>query len=293
VLLVAVVLRSRAGAGGLSGNSALTQRRDQNALRPEIAAQSPGERLVGSATGLIVGCLVFFLLLPAALIGWNDNLRHLHTWYVRVASRVNDVRDDDFGGDVASFRNQSLHNAVFRCGNWIAHQFFDGPDDLHMNVRRAAMPMDAAIVSHALTATRIAALVALGGVIVLAGRSTQPLLAGVAFGLAGVATLIVSPVSRGHYFVFWLPAVMFVPLWFRQMGHPRRALALAVIPAALTLAHYALLKYAGRVGVLGLGTTAWYFATCIGIWSSRDAANRSTAHSADDTASKVAVSRAA
>src|SRR5262249_31950651 len=41
-------------------------------------------RVVVPAFGFVAGCLVFFLLLPAGLVGWNANLRHLHTWYVRV-----------------------------------------------------------------------------------------------------------------------------------------------------------------------------------------------------------------
>jgi hypothetical protein len=230
---------------------------------------SLAERSVCGSAGLAAGCVVLFLLFPAALIGWNANLRHLHTWYVRVASRVDDVRTDDFGGDVASFRNQSLCNAVYRCGNWTARQFFDGPDDLRMDVRKAAMPMDAPIVSRILTVVRLAALLALGAVIIAAGRGNQPVLQGIVLGLAGVATLVVSPVSRGHYYVFWAPAVVFVPFWLRQIGRPRAAVVFAAVPAVLTLLHYALLAYAGRVGLLGLGMTAWYFAACSSIWMNR------------------------
>ena len=69
----------------------------------------------------VAGCPVFFLLLPAALIGWNSNLRHLHTGYVRVASHVDDA-SDDFGGD-GRVSHQSLSNATYRCGNWVAHRF--------------------------------------------------------------------------------------------------------------------------------------------------------------------------
>jgi hypothetical protein len=246
--------------------------------------------LTSPSLGLIAGCLVFFLLLPAGLVGWDANLRHLHTWYVRVASRVDDVRADDFGGHVASFRNQSLYNAVYRCGNWAAHQFLGGPDDIHMDVTGAAMPMDAPAVSQVLTAIRIAAVMVLAVVVVSAGRSADPLLQGAAFGMAGVATLVVSPVSRGHYFVLWLPAVVFVPLWFRTIGRPRTALVLSAIPAVLTLAHYALLQYAGRVGLLGLGTAGWYFAACIGIWKNRTA---QTAIDAARTESHVVAERTA
>jgi hypothetical protein len=232
---------------------------------------SSAERVLCGTVGLAAGCVVLFLLFPAALIGWNANLRHLHTWYDRVASRVDNVRADDFGGDVASFRNQSLCNAVYRCGNWTAWQFFGGPDDLRMDVRKAAMPMDAPIVSRVLTVVRMAALLALGAVIIVAGRSGEPLWHGMALGLAGVATLVVSPVSRGHYYVFWVPAVLFVPFWLRQIGRPRAAIVFAAVPSALTFLHYALLPYAGRVGLLGLGMTVWYFTACAWIWKNRPA----------------------
>ena len=84
------------------------------------------------------------------------------------------------------------------------------------------MPMDAPVVSKVLAVVRLAALAALGLVVLTAGRNSSLLLQGAAFGLAGVATLVVSPVSRGHYFVFWLPAVVFVPLWFGSSGGRER-----------------------------------------------------------------------
>jgi hypothetical protein len=232
---------------------------------------SPGtsRQFINATAGVAAGCVLFLLLLPAILLGWDNNLRHLHTWYVKVASRVDDVRSDDFGGDVASLRNQSLHNAVFRSGNWVAHQFFGGPDDIRMNVRMGAMPMDAPIVGRLLTGARFAALAVLGLVLLVAGFARQQTLTTAAFGIACVATLVVSPVSRGHYFVFWLPAILFVPLWFLQQGRKQMALFAAIIPAALTLLHYALLPYAGRIGLLGLGTSAWYFTVCWTIWRSR------------------------
>jgi hypothetical protein len=266
-LFVATIARFR---GGIGAGSTTRGPRAANIAPVNLDSRnSLVERSVCGTVGLVTGCLVLFLLFPAALIGWNANLRHLHTWYDRVASRVDNVRADDFGGDVASFRNQSLCNAVYRCGNWTARQFFGGPDDLRMDVRKAAMPMDAPIVSRVLTVVRVGALLALGVVIVVAGCSGQPLWHGMVLGLAGVATLVVSPVSRGHYYVFWVPAVVFVPFWLRQIGRPRAAIVFAAVPAALTFLHYALLPYAGRVGLLGLGMTVWYFAACSWIWRNR------------------------
>lgn len=239
--------------------------------RRGLGGEFPRPAPLVPAAGLIAGSAFFLLLFPAALLGWNANLGHLQTWYEKVGSRVDNVRQDDFGGDVASMRNQSLQNAVYRSGNWFAHQFLHGPDDIKMDVKLASMPMDAPIVTHVLRLVRLAALAGLAVVIFIAGRSGRPLLQAAAFGLAGVATLVVSPVSRGHYYVFWLPAVVFVPLWLNRCGRPRAALWSALVPALLTIAHYAALRYAGRVGLLGLGTAAWYFATCWQLWTTRPA----------------------
>jgi hypothetical protein len=53
-----------------------------------------------------------------------------------------------------------------------------------------------------------------------------------------------------------------VPLWLFKIGRPRWAWGIAVTPFILVLSHYVALDYAGRIGLLGLGTTVWYFATC-------------------------------
>src|SRR5207237_858956 len=104
--------------------------------------------------------------------------------------------------------------------------------------------------------------------------SGNRLLWGAAFGLAAVATLIVAPVARGHYFVLLLPAALFVPLWLIQSGNRGAGVRSAVVPALLVVAHYSLLNYAGRIGLLGIGTTLWYFAAC-----SRCMISRSTSSS--------------
>jgi hypothetical protein len=83
------------------------------------------------------------------------------------------------------------------------------------------------------------------------------------FGLACVAMLVLSPVARGHYFMLWVPAVLFLPLWLDQHGLSRAAAAMAVAPAVLTIAHYVLLPVAGRIGLLGIGTTCWLMAAMV------------------------------
>lgn len=228
-------------------------------------------RFVWSSAGLGAGCVLFLLLIPAALVGWNANLGHLRTWHTKVASRFDDVRAVDFGENVTSLRNQSLQNAAFRGGNWVAHQFLGGPDDWSFDATKGAMPMDSVLASHVVLGVRWLALLTLGVVVMVCALRGDGRSATNAFGLACVATLVFSPVSRGHYFVFWIPAVVSVPLWQLNSGRIRTAWVLAITPAVLTIVHYVALEQAGRAGILGLGTTLWYFAACASICRSAPA----------------------
>jgi hypothetical protein len=218
-----------------------------------------------SAPGVVAGSLFFALALPAGLIGWQANLRHLATWYNRVATKVDHDRTDQFAGDGSTVRNQSLTNAVARFGNWAAYEFAGGPDDRLVD-RGAAdlgmMPMDQPAVHTALLGIRgVAALVLVAAVVAL-GRYGDRVSLGFAFGLACVATFIVSPVARGHYFMLYVPAILFGGLWMYEHRSARSALRFATVPALLCLAHYLALNHAGRIGLLGIGTSLWFFAAC-------------------------------
>jgi len=84
---------------------------------------------------------------------------------------------------------------------------------------------------------------------------------GAVFGLACVATLVVCPVARACYYLLFLPAGALISLRFLQLGRPRSAQFVAWLPFALVWLHYLLLPAGGRIGLLGLGTTAWFLAT--------------------------------
>src|SRR5262249_17724681 len=69
-------------------------------------------------------------------------------------------------------------------------------------------------------------------------------------------------VARGHYFLLYLPAVLFGGMWmYRQRGE-RLAVYFAGVPMFLCLVHYTALNFAGRVGLLGIGTALWFLAAC-------------------------------
>jgi hypothetical protein len=239
-------------------------------------------RAVSSSLGILIGGLLFFLIVPGVFVGWSANLRHLHTWWLqRVvigtdlgADRrfdVRSVRNQSMSnavsrfGDFRSVRNQSMSNAVSRFGRWISHAVAGGPDDRLFGgwaspARQA--PMGESIVAVAIIAVRLALL----AMLLISGfwlsRGGDAIGQAAAFGLACALTLLISPVSWGHHYTLMLPAVLFVPLWLWQRKMPRASLTIATIPALLSLLHYGLLEYTGRIGLLGIGTTLWFLAIC-------------------------------
>jgi hypothetical protein len=221
--------------------------------------------LAASALGVSFGLVLFFLLVPAALIGWNANLRHLDTWAHFMLTKADDGGTDPRSGNSHSARNQSLHNAVYRLGNFTAHAISSGPDDrLVEEFHSPPMAMDQPGAEYALLLARAAlalALLALGVRLGQGDGSRLNLATG--FVLACVAMLVVSPVARGHYFMLLAPATLLVPLWLDRHDWPRAAAIMALAAPLLPLLHYALLPYAGRIGLLGLGTAAWLMAALV------------------------------
>jgi len=233
-----------------------------------------------------VGCamVLCLLLLPAGLVGWRTNLHHLNTWWHTVIPQIGDSRDDNLAGDSSSVRNQSLTNAVKRLGNWGHHYFAGGPDDKDPTIlwrQGQKFLMDAPWVGRGLLLARVAIGCLLVFVGYRVGRSRDLLGLAALFGLACVSTLFLAPIARGHYYVLLLPAVLFTGAWLARQGHGQWALAAAAVPAGLSLTHYILLDVAGRVGLLGIGTTLWYTAACIALAVGSKAATPAAAASCD------------
>ena len=76
-------------------------------------------------------------------------------------------------------------------------------------------------------------------------------------------TLLVSPLSWGHYYMVETPAVLLAPIWLLRRGKPAQARIVAVIPPVLSWSHYLAMPYTGELGLLGLGTTVWFLGVCI------------------------------
>ncbi|MFZ1933377.1 MAG: glycosyltransferase 87 family protein [Thermoguttaceae bacterium] len=224
-----------------------------------------GVRFTSSTLGFSLGLVLFFLIVPAMLVGWSANLHHLDTWGRFMLTKADNGGMDPRSGNSHSARNQSLQNAAYRLGNFGSHVFADGPDDrLVENFDAPKMAMDSPASDCFLFLSRAMlglALLALG--VRLARQPGNKLNMATGFALACVTMLAVSPVARAHYFLLLAPAILLVPLWLDRHGRPQAGVVMAAIPPVLSVLHYVLLPYGGRVGLLGFGTTAWLMAAMV------------------------------
>jgi hypothetical protein len=219
-----------------------------------VAFAAGGRRPWRGATaltaGILTGAFIFLLAIPASLIGWKANLTYLRVWHARVVA--NDRIGPSANFNIHSERNQSLTNAVYLLTKSTAGATSTNarskaqPDRPERMVHRGVL-----IVIGLILALLLAAGLALR-------RRTDPLAEATAYSLGIHATLLVSPLSWGHYYMAAAPAVVCVPLWLTLRGMPRLARVVAVVPPILTWSHYVAMPYLGAVGLLGLGTTAWF-----------------------------------
>jgi len=220
-------------------------------------------RFVNAAVGVTVGLALFFFIIPATLVGWQSNLDHLQDWFKKVGSQSVQFDQANSLDNPLNMKNQSLSNAVYRLGNFVAHVAFGGPPDKHVSFNtKDPMPMDAPWVQKIILLLRVAVVLLLFWVVLRLSDEDTVLNLTLVFGLACVVSLIVSPVSRGHYFMMQLPALLAVPFWLLSRGKTRCGKVLSAMPVVLSLLHYALVDYTGRIGLLGIGTTVWYGAVC-------------------------------
>src|SRR5262249_24342847 len=101
-------------------------------------------------------------------------------------------------------------------------------------------------------------------------RADDPLTRTVGFCIANLSTLWFCQIARAHYFVIWMPTLLFAGVRLLRQKRPRAAVGLTVAPACLVLSHYVFLDQAGRIGLLGLGTAVWLFVISLFLFSSRN-----------------------
>jgi hypothetical protein len=151
--------------------------------------------------------------------------------------------------NVHSFRNQSLANGIYL----LTRAIHDG--------QQPSDPGD--------SLTPPAVKVVLGGMLVLLaliglamGRRSHDIDQATAFGLACYATLVLSPLAWAHYFVVELPALVCVPFWLFRRGRSTLAWVVPAVPPLLSWCYYLTMKTTGPLGLLGLGTAAWFVLVC-------------------------------
>lgn len=105
-------------------------------------------------------------------------------------------------------------------------------------------------------------LISLLALAAMVGRRGHALDAFSAFALASCATLLVSPLAWGHYFMVQLPALLCVPIWLSRSGMPRAARIAALAPVVLSWSYYLAMPQFGGLGLLGLGTAGWFLGGC-------------------------------
>jgi hypothetical protein len=125
--------------------------------------------------------------------------------------------------------------------------------------------MDASSAKISLIVARIALL----GLLLVAGyhaaKRGDPLSIAATFGLAAMLTVLISPLSWAHHYVIWLAGLWLVPMWLWRDGRQKFAQWLLVSACCLSVAHYVALDWAGRVGLLGIGATAWFIVASVAI----------------------------
>ena len=246
------------------------------------ALKGPGDplamrRAVAVAAGVAGGLVLWLLIVPSMLVGPTANLRHLHTWWTVVGTKASNPSEDSFAGNSRSVRNQSLLNATYLLSQSLNHgikrsedlrQAATAEEDVamqHRSPNASATTMPAAPktpLAKVMLIVRLAASVLVLCLGYVLGRRENRLAQVAGFGLAAAATLVVSPISRVHYFMLLLPAIVYLPLWLIEQGRSRAAAIVALVPVVLLFAHYLALSIAGPLGLLGIGSSIWFFAGC-------------------------------
>jgi hypothetical protein len=236
--------------------------------------KQPAERRILSqavavTAGVVTGAFLFMLAIPASLIGWRANLDYLNVWRTRVVTNERVGPNSNF--NIHSFRNQSLANAVYLFDKATASVLKPGSQ---ANATREPAERIVHPIVRVLDGVIVAALLS---VCWLLGRRNDGLSQATAYGLACSATLVISPISWGHYYMAESLAVLMTPLWLLRCGMPTHAKVVAVVPVVLSWSYYLAQPYAGGIGLLGLGTTVWFLSVC-GLILGTNAARSRPAH---------------
>ena len=209
--------------------------------------------------GVVAGLLLFLISIPSMFVGPTRNAEFLTSWIQRVVVNNELGSVNDF--DAHSLRNQSLTNAVYLLGSSIS-QLLSGATDATPTdgTRKEPSPQSTyySVSADLLLAIRALLVLLMFAAGLAASRHGDRLSMITAFALACMLTLLISPLSWVHHYVLWLPALWFAPVWLWQQKRQCLAIGLAISACAMVWMHYLVLPVAGRLGLLGLGSTLWF-----------------------------------
>ena len=214
----------------------------------------PWGQATGATAGVLAGAVLFLLVIPGCVLGWKKNLHYLEVWQKQVVSNERVGPQSNF--NIHSYRNQSLANAVFLLSEAAGRSWGQSSKSVPGGPQPGRL-------GHPISRLAIGViLIGLLAAVVALGKSQRSLDSLTAFGLACCAMVLVSPLAWGHYFMAELPALICVPIWLWRRGMPRAARLAAGVPVVLSWLYYLAMPYTGGLGILGLGTAAWFLAAC-------------------------------
>ena len=214
--------------------------------------------------GFLIGVTLFLLMIPALLIGWQNNLDGIRYFIEQIA--MNPAFKTDWGFDIHSMRNQSLEGGAWQLLDTIHGGLGTGHDADTTNGHPAEVGTAALVIRLARWGMLLLFLATLGRFALKSRTWNDPRAAAAIFGLSCATTLVFSPVTWGHHYVQGMAAWIAIPAWLYVRGSGPAAFWMAIIPAILAPAHYIGLDITGPIGLLGLGTSVWLVFACGLCW---------------------------
>ena len=176
----------------------------------EGLSRGPMHRAATTIAGGLAGLVLFVLVIPGGIVSHAANIGHLQTWgrAWRQTKRSDPTTTSTCGAN-------AIRAWPMLCGGWETGCRLHpcaGPDDRLVDdlaQQTVQMPMEHVVVDVGLNFAKVG----LVGLLLIAGwrvagRGDVSGLVAI-FGLACAATLAVSPISWGHHYTVWLPALGF------------------------------------------------------------------------------------
>jgi len=226
--------------------------------RSVAASEAPGggaapRRAANAFVGLLLGAALFAFVVPAALIGPSRTIDASGIFWRQVMTNPSFSTDWEF--EIHANRNQSLDSAAWKLVRSLSGGERVAADPLGREKGAHAEAPRPRWFDFASTACRGA--LGLGALVVslrLARHGIRGAFAG--FGVAALATLVISPVSWGHHFSMLLPAMLAVPAFLESRGRSLASFTFSIGIGAAVLLHYASIDALGAIGLLGLACGA-------------------------------------